>query len=372
MQYHKRFQQRYDVKRIEFKGKLSITHIGGGKFVYTIPTKSKPHVGRIDFSELPYKKISLVAGFSVSGFLLFFMVFSKSGVATTNEKKPILTESREKQVSEVMELTKFNPEEIERKSEEYKNRLLKEDTEVEKALQDKKVKYISYTVREGDTLNAIAAKYRIPAKFIITENQLKDHTKLKVGQVLKIPNKAGIFYKIKKGDRLVQIAEKYQILVEDIIKDNELVSYAILPVGKKIFLPNAVIPEPPPIWVSPVKGKISSHFGYRIHPLFGYRHFHSGIDISLHYEPVRAARDGIVYFAGFLGGYGKTIILKHGSDYKTLYAHLSKIRVREGQMVKAGQVIGISGNTGLSTGPHLHFEVIYRDKAINPLKYVKF
>ncbi|GIX42951.1 MAG: peptidase M23 [Leptospiraceae bacterium] len=371
MYYHTRFQQKEDVKRVELKGRFSFIHLGGGNFVYTIPGKNKPKVGRIDLSELSLKKIGI--GFTVLfvGFFLFFVVLTKSGVATTNETKKYASKDALNE-QEQLDLKHLDPQEIEKKSEELKNKVLQEDNEIEKALQNKKTKYIEYKVKEGDNLILIATKYRVPVKFILKENNLKLTDYIYPGQTLKIPNKPGIFYKIKKGDRLITIAEKYKVSVLDIIKDNDdLKNFDILIVGKKIFLPNAVIPEPPPVWQMPIWGRISSYYGYRLHPIYRYKQFHDGIDIAAHYQPVQAARDGIVYFAGYMGGYGKVIILKHGRDFKTLYAHLSEIYVRVGQMIKAGKIIGKSGNTGFSTGPHLHFEILYKGSPVNPIKYLK-
>ena len=121
----------------------------------------------------------------------------------------------------------------------------------------------------------------------------------------------------------------------------------------------------------PVYGKITSHLGWRKNPFGGGYEFHSGIDI---YAPqgskVRATADGVVVFAGWYGDYGKTVIIRHPSGYLTLYAHLSKIDVREGQRVKAGDVVGRVGSTGRSTGPHLHYEVIRGNKPIDPSKFL--
>ncbi|MFN3604181.1 MAG: peptidoglycan DD-metalloendopeptidase family protein [Leptonema sp. (in: bacteria)] len=364
MQYHKRFQQKPEVKKFELRGKFSIIHLGNGSFIYTIPGKDRPKIKRIDFFDFNLKKFGL--GF-LSAFVLFIVFFifnTKSGIATSQRE--------EQQKNHFQETFKnLSPYEIEKQSEELKNKLLNLDKEIESKLNNKE-KYITYEIKEGDSLNSIAGKFRIPVKFILQENQIEINTILKPGQTLKIPNKPGIFYTIRKGDRLSFIAEKYQVSLEDIIKDNDhLENYDILKVGKKIFLANAIIPEPPPIWKMPAYGKITSFFGYRNHPLYGYRQFHGGIDIALNFQRVTAARDGIVYFAGFMGGYGLAVIIKHDSKFKTLYAHLSKIFVKEGQIVRTGTPIGISGNTGFSTGPHLHFEIIYNGIPVNPFVYIK-
>ncbi len=117
----------------------------------------------------------------------------------------------------------------------------------------------------------------------------------------------------------------------------------------------------------PVYGKITSHIGWRKNPFGGGYEFHSGIDIAAPQgSRVRATADGVVVFAGWYGDYGKTVIIRHPSGYLTLYGHLSQIDVKEGQKVKAGDVVGKVGSTGRSTGPHLHYEVIRDNKPIDP------
>ncbi len=121
----------------------------------------------------------------------------------------------------------------------------------------------------------------------------------------------------------------------------------------------------------PVYGKITSRFGYRIDPFSGKYEFHRGVDIRAKKgSPVRATADGIVEFAGRHPGYGKMVIIRHKYGFKTLYAHLSKIKTRAGKRVKVGTVIGYVGSTGKSTGPHLHYEVIRYKRAKNPVHYL--
>jgi murein DD-endopeptidase MepM/ murein hydrolase activator NlpD len=113
--------------------------------------------------------------------------------------------------------------------------------------------------------------------------------------------------------------------------------------------------------------RVTSNFGMRMHPLLGYARMHSGIDIGAHYgAPVMAVTDGVVRFAGWHGGHGNYVQLAHGEGLMTGYGHLSAIVARPGTRVTAGQVIGYVGSTGLSTGPHLHYEVFRDGVAINP------
>ncbi len=119
--------------------------------------------------------------------------------------------------------------------------------------------------------------------------------------------------------------------------------------------------------VRPVPGAISSRYGMRRHPILGYRRMHSGLDFrARHGTPIYAATDGTVNFSGRNGGYGNFVRIRHGGGLSTGYAHMSRIAVRNGQSVERGQVIGYVGSTGLSTGPHLHYEMYRNGQKIDP------
>lgn len=127
----------------------------------------------------------------------------------------------------------------------------------------------------------------------------------------------------------------------------------------------------PSIW--PVRSFfITSFFGNRFHPKFGYYKEHTGIDLQAGYRStVCAAADGIIKFAGYRGGYGHTVVIDHGYGYETLYAHNSRILVHQGQSVKKNQKISLSGNSGTSTGPHLHYEVHINGHPVNPTAFLR-
>ncbi|HIK17435.1 MAG TPA: peptidoglycan DD-metalloendopeptidase family protein [Leptolyngbyaceae cyanobacterium M33_DOE_097] len=123
--------------------------------------------------------------------------------------------------------------------------------------------------------------------------------------------------------------------------------------------------------VFPANGAITSSFGWRVHPILGYQRFHAGIDFGADSgSPIYAADSGSVIFAGWYGGYGNTVIIDHGSGITTLYGHASKLYVTEGQNVQRGQTVAAVGSTGLSTGPHLHFEVRKQGEPVNPAPYL--
>lgn len=118
----------------------------------------------------------------------------------------------------------------------------------------------------------------------------------------------------------------------------------------------------------PVAGRLSSRFGMRRHPILGYRRMHAGVDYAArHGSPIVAVNDGVVSFAGRNGGHGNFVRVDHGGGLGTGYAHMSRIAVSSGTPVKAGQVIGYVGSTGLSTGAHLHFEVYQGNRKVDPL-----
>ncbi|MEB3359577.1 MAG: peptidoglycan DD-metalloendopeptidase family protein [Synechococcales bacterium] len=123
--------------------------------------------------------------------------------------------------------------------------------------------------------------------------------------------------------------------------------------------------------VFPTNGGITSQFGYRRHPILGYNRFHAGVDFGAsHGTTIRAADAGRVIFAGWYGGYGYAVIINHGDSLTTLYGHASQLYVSEGMDVQQGQAIAAVGSTGLSTGPHLHFEVRLNGTPVNPLEYL--
>src|SRR3989304_169867 len=156
---------------------------------------------------------------------------------------------------------------------------------------------------------------------------------------------------------LIQMEKQLEIQEAEVTRILESYKYGSAPSGK---------------FALTVAGRCISGFGNRYHPIFGYNRFHSGLDIVAGYGTlVKAADGGQVIQAGYFGGYGYSIMLYHGGGFATWYAHLSSINVAMGQMVQRGQVIGLVGSTGLSTGPHLHFEVRINGAPQNPYSYLQ-
>lgn len=131
----------------------------------------------------------------------------------------------------------------------------------------------------------------------------------------------------------------------------------------------SLLASTPTIW--PVHGWITSTFGYRRSPFTGVREMHEGIDIAAPVgTPIGAAADGVVSFSGPLAGRGNVVLIEHGHGFTTFYGHTSRNVVREGQRVRRGDIVAYVGNTGRSTGPHVHFEVQVNGTAVNPMKYI--
>jgi murein DD-endopeptidase MepM/ murein hydrolase activator NlpD len=139
----------------------------------------------------------------------------------------------------------------------------------------------------------------------------------------------------------------------------------LLPASQRTSL--AVVPS---LW--PVVGEITGHFGERLDPFSGEGAFHAGIDIASHYgDAIRATADGIVQEVGRRSGYGRMIVIDHGFGVTTLYGHLSAFNTEIGMAVKRGDVIGYEGQSGRSTGPHLHYEVRIYNTPVNPWRYLR-
>jgi murein DD-endopeptidase MepM/ murein hydrolase activator NlpD len=238
--------------------------------------------------------------------------------------------------------------------------------------------YSAYSVQQGDMISNIAQNYGLNQDTLISLNNIQNTRLLQIGQILKIPNQDGIVYKVKNGDSLAGIAETYKTGVEDIAAANELFSDVVRE-GTSLFIPGARLD-----WVNlqeingdlfiwPLSGGyITSLYGYRRSPFTGIRQFHSGLDIgSPMGAPIRAAMSGRVISTGYDDSFGNFVVISHHSGYRTLYAHMSVIRVKSGAIVGTGERIGDVGSTGLSTGPHLHFTVYKNGATVNPRSLMK-
>jgi len=241
-----------------------------------------------------------------------------------------------------------------------------------------------YKVQPGDTVSGIAEKYSLSMGSIIAFNQLNEAWNLRSGRILKIPNMDGVPYTIQKGDTISAIATKMKVPQNAILDANDIVNENIT-AGKIIFIPGGKMDsnalsqaiKRPVVekMIYPVNNRrITSNYGWRedpVNPVAGQMTFHRAVDLAGKMgDPVKAVLKGSVLHVDNNRNLGNFIILKHG-EYQTLYAHLSAVSVKAGQEVSQGQVIGRVGETGYTTGPHLHFEVFRNGNRINPLELLK-
>ena len=240
------------------------------------------------------------------------------------------------------------------------------------------VRFKNYKIRSGDTLRSIAKRFKLSPGTIAGVNEIYSKRAFLNSKWLMIPDRDGIIYKVKKGDTLQKIAnrfKKYHVSAQEIRLANGLDPTDKLFEGLKLFIPKARLPEIiidriDPLYAIPLRGRLTSKMGYRKDPFNPSRtEFHPGVDIAAPYgAKVKALAGGVVKFAGWRGGYGKLIIIRHPNGMESYYGHLSKILVSKGQRVKKHQIIGRVGNTGHATGPHLHLEIRKNGRRINPLK----
>ena len=366
-----------------FKGALKrhLSYQGGQRFFYShsnqLMIKSGILASKVKFL-LPS---ILVLGTACSlGWGSFFLFNSPETIKVVSNE---IDESIDKPgiggFGEIKEVMMATPSEIE--NEKVKDALLgisesEPELPQETAQKSKQVKSkgpalrkVKYRVRRGESIDAIAKRFHVSVGAIAGSSNLRRVDDLHEGQQLFIPSQEGFFYNIRKGDRLATILGKYRVALSKFLSANADVDADLLDVGDDIFLPGAKPRNLIRGWFIPVVSRIiTSGYGWRSFPR---RSFHKGLDLKAIYAPIRAARGGVVTFSGWLGSYGRAVVIKHSGGYKTLYAHLSRAYIRKGQRVQQGRVLGRSGNTGYSFGPHLHFEVTKDGKNISPHRILK-
>lgn len=230
-----------------------------------------------------------------------------------------------------------------------------------------------YTVRSGDTLAEIAEMFDVTVNTILWANDMTKGSSLKVGQSLVILPISGVMHTVAKGDTLNTIAKKYKGDIDEIASFNDLKVSDKLAIGDKIMIPDgdassAIRPATSGAGTSKLIPGSSgpSYEGYYMKPFIGGHktqgiHGYNGVDYGMPVgTPLYASAAGTVIIAknsGYNGGYGDYVVIQHGNGTQTVYGHMSSVSVAPGQKLVQGQLIGYSGNTGKSTGPHLHFEI---------------
>ncbi len=262
----------------------------------------------------------------------------------------------------------------------------------------KRQKIISYTIKSGDTISAIARYFGISINTILWANHLTAYSLIRPGDKLSILPTSGVLYTAQSGDTISGLSARYKIAINKILAANKLSTG--LKIGQKIIIPGGRYIRP---YVATTRrttrsaintsytGLSTIHNLIRtsntrvspsglIWPTVGhvitqyYSWHHHGVDIANRIgTPIFAAASGRVIIAqgGWNGGYGNTVLLNNGNGIETRYGHASRLLVRPGEYVKRGQTIALMGSTGNSTGPHLHFEVLINGIRRNPLNYIR-
>lgn len=236
------------------------------------------------------------------------------------------------------------------------------------------VTFKNYTVGKGDTISGIAYKFGLKKMgTILAVNDITNAKRLFPGQKLIIPSIDGLFHTVKSGENLSGIAKKYELQITALLDANDLSDATVKP-GQKIFIPGAsmstfslrkALGE---LFIYPIRGRLTSGFGYRRDPFTGFRSFHTGVDLAARKgTPVKSVLDGRISEIGYSRVYGNYVIITHAGGYQSFYAHLSKVYVKRRQTVSQGSRVAAVGNTGRSTGAHLHLSIYKNGKLINPL-----
>lgn len=249
---------------------------------------------------------------------------------------------------------------------------------------------VEYLVLAGDSVSTIAAQFGVSVNTILWENDLSAYSLIRPGDKLRILPMSGVAYSVKRGETLASIALKHGIEQNVILEANKLGSGEVLAVGQKLIIPGGkeLYVAPARVARSSAAASITDLFkpgnlksivsnklawptvGARITQYYSWRHH--AVDIANKTgTPIYACDTGVIEVAGWGTGYGNQIVINHGGGTKSRYGHMSKFYVKKGQTVEKGEVIGLMGSTGNSTGPHLHFEYIINGVKYNPLNYLK-
>lgn len=242
---------------------------------------------------------------------------------------------------------------------------------------------VYHFVQNGQTLYRISKIYGLSVEELKEMNGLKNNY-ISVGQKLLIKatddgsynvvDDQGGYYTVKNGDTLYSISRRYGLPLDKLKQINNLNNNDIS-IGQRLLINNDSVSKRFHTelrkyrWPVEWKG-VTSPYGYRYHPVLKMKRLHDGVDLRASMNtPVYSSYSGTVSYAGWMRGYGKIVIIDHPRGYSTRYAHLNKIFVEKGDNVNIGKLIGKSGNTGVSTGPHLHYEIRYNEKSLDPIEY---
>jgi murein DD-endopeptidase MepM/ murein hydrolase activator NlpD len=238
-----------------------------------------------------------------------------------------------------------------------------------------------HTIRRKENFWKVAKERNVDIDSIVGANPGLEKLSAALGQTIRVPNQKGVLHRVDQQEDLQAIAALYKVPAETLASVNNLGPGHILTPGLELFIPEAKpvkLSEEMTahfslrgIFGSPLPGRITSGMGMRTHPVGGFRGKHTGVDLAAKEgTSIAAAAPGTVVETGEGEYIGKFVILKHKDSYTTIYGHCSQILTTAGKTVRKGQIIAKSGQTGRTTGPHLHFEIRKNGVPQNPLIYL--
>ena len=251
------------------------------------------------------------------------------------------------------------------------------------------VQYLTVQVKESELQQlrkTVETQRVVGQKLTLVQEELKqlrafDHQIRQLAGIEEAEGKDGAAVgggslKVEEAIREGKMAEQHALLVDQLYQDLQRMEREVALRAESLKSLTDYLTEQkdrlaatPSIW--PTRGYVSSRFGPRKSPFTGRRQRHTGIDVAAQMgTPIVASADGVVTFSGRLAGYGRAIVITHGFGFKTFYGHNKKNKIKKGTRVKRGQVIALVGNTGYSTGSHVHYEVLVKDNPVNPLNYI--
>lgn len=249
----------------------------------------------------------------------------------------------------------------------------------------------AYTVKAGDTAASVAAAHSLDGELVAAMNNIGANIRLSPGSTLWLPEDPSQTIAVERGDTLWELAQRYDTSVNTLVEMNDIANPNHLRVGQRLEVPvihaeAGDTPEPvirvaatssaaslasrggsgSGAFIWPLQGVITSRFGNRASGS------HHGLDIAAPTGTIaRAAKAGLITFAGWYSSiYGNCVVIDHGNNQETWYAHASEVLVQKGERVASGEPVIQVGSTGYTTGPHLHFEIRINSKAVNPENYL--
>jgi murein DD-endopeptidase MepM/ murein hydrolase activator NlpD len=247
---------------------------------------------------------------------------------------------------------------------------------------------VTHRVKRGDSLYILARTYGVSIETIMDANDLTDEIII-IGRELTIPRQQVVaaagqslsasqkmvnapaeqVYQVRPGDSASVIAARFNTSVPALAEANRLADPNRLRAGQKLIIPGWQGNMPRLVW--PVRGRLSSPYGWRVHPVYKNRQFHGGIDIAVPAGTnVKAAANGKVIRSGYMGAYGYGVVIDHGRGVTTWYGHNSRLLVKVGEKVRQGQTIARSGTSGVSTGPHVDFRIKVEGETVDPRRWL--